>query len=541
MASNPNPAGAETWACPKCPRSGFKSQGAVRTHFMAKGHDLHCTICNKEFQTAKSFITHQKQHLNSDKSSLPPTRAGVTTAASLPKKPQITVNSLQPSGSKRQLSSHKLPRRPATKKPQVLQHELDELPQRPATTPMVQDGPKQKPKSRQNRSKSPVSKNEIFPHPLPERPAVDYARQDMLPRINQAVQNRSKPLSKGPAPMVGLAMWLPTSGSVAVVQESRTDLFQAQSIHRHVILQVQEQDVVFQELWIRCHSLQLLVVEGYNLGPFFAPKKIPEKPHYKNARKTNDRKGPPPAPVIPLTSFVVTPQQLPNQSQKRRRAVVLDCEMVQVEGNCRELAYLTAVDFLTNEILIDNYVQPTKRVWSWNTRYSGISCAEMNRARAEGRALNGWQHARQVLWEYVDADTVLMGHSLQNDLKVLGFYHSRIVDSQILTSEAVSILLPSDMALTRRWGLKTLAKELLEDDIQVGKKGHSALEDTLATRDVVIWCLRNRELLEAWAKRNRDEEVRKILAARKKTEENRKKKLEEEKKRKRRLKGSSRP
>lgn len=289
--------------------------------------------------------------------------------------------------------------------------------------------------------------------------------------------------------------------------------------------------MVFQELWLRCHSPKVLVMEGYNLGPFSAPRKIPEKkPQDKNTKKMHDKKGPPPVPVIPSTSFVVTPQWLPNHFQKRRRAVVLDCEMVQVEGNCRELAYLTAVDFLTNEILIDNYVQPTKRVWGWNTRYSGISCAEMNRARAEGRALNGWQHARQVLWEYVDADTVLMGHSLQNDLKVLGFYHSRIVDSQILTSEAVSILLPSDMSLTRRWGLKTLAKELLEDDIQVGRNGHSALEDTLATRDVIIWCLRNRELLEAWAKKNRDEEVRKILAARKKTEENRKKKLEKEKK-----------
>lgn len=310
-----------------------------------------------------------------------------------------------------------------------------------------------------------------------------------------------------------------------------TSLYQTQSINRHVILQAQEQDVVFQELWTRCHSPQLLVAEGYNLGPFSVPKKIVEvKIPKRNPRKISEKKGPPNDPVIPITSFVATPQQLPNQSTKKRRAVVLDCEMVQVAGNFRELAYLTAVDFLTNEILIDNYVQPTKKVWAWNTRYSGISCAEMNRARAEGRALNGWHHARQVLWEYVDADTVLMGHSLQNDLKVLGFYHSKIVDSQILTSEAVSILLPPDFTLTRRWGLKTLAKELLEDDIQVGRKGHSALEDTLATRDVVIWCLRNPKPLKVWAQRNQDEEVRKILEARRKAEERRKKKLEEERK-----------
>ncbi|KAJ6112155.1 Exonuclease RNase T/DNA polymerase III [Penicillium sp. IBT 18751x] len=533
MASNSYPE-TETWACPKCPKKGFKSQGAVSAHFMAKGHDLHCTICNRGFQTARGFIRHHKQHLNSDRSSFSPTRASVTTAASLPRKPRTTEDSLQVSDSKHETASHSILRRPATKRHQAPQHERDEVLKRSATKPQVEDLPKQNLKSRQNSSKSPASKNELFLHSLPERPAMDQGRQDMVQIIDQAVQKRSNPLPRASSPMIlgfsGLAIRFPPLGSVAVVQGSCTDLSQAQSIHRHVMLQVQEQDVLFQELSTRCHSDEVLITEGYRLGTFSMPKKMAEqKPHLKNTTRKNVKTGPSPAPVIPSISFVPTPQHLPHRSQKKRRAVVLDCEMVQVEGNYRELAYLTAVDFLTGEILIDNYVQPTKRVRGWNTRYSGISCAEMNRARAEGRALNGWQHARQVLWEYVDADTVLIGHALQNDLKVLGFYHSKIVDSQILTSEAVSNLLPFNMALTRRWGLKTLVKELLEDDIQVGKKGHSALEDTLATRDLVIWCLRNQELLEVWAKKNRDEEVRKILAARKKAEENRKKRLEKEK------------
>lgn len=243
MSSNSYPTEAETWACPKCPRSGFKSQGAVRAHFTAKGHDLHCTICNKSFQTAKGFITHQKQHLDSDKSSLPPTRASVTTATSLPKKPQITEKSLQPSGAKDQFSLHKLPRRPATKKLQALQHELDELPQRPATKPLVQDVPKQKLKSRQNRSKSPASRNKIFPHPLPERPAKDYARQDMVPRTNQAVQKRSNPLPTAPTPMTigfsGLAIRLPASDSVTVVKDSRMWQFHHCKVITDELLEVQ--------------------------------------------------------------------------------------------------------------------------------------------------------------------------------------------------------------------------------------------------------------------------------------------------------------
>lgn len=318
-----------------------------------------------------------------------------------------------------------------------------------------------------------------------------------------------------------------------------TDLDQTRSINRHVILHTQEQNLVFQELWTRCHTPGLLVAAGYNLGPSYVVSKTHDKKaQFKKTKETkaqskepNEKKAPPPPPVIPVTSFLATPNQPPNLSQKKRRAVVLDCEMVQVEGNRIELAYLTAVDFLTNEILINNYVQPTKRVWGWNTRYSGISCAEMNRARAEGRALRGWKHARQVLWEYVDSDTVLIGHALHNDLKVLGFYHFKIVDSQILTAEAVTILLPPDQTLSRRWGLKDLTKALLEDDIQAGKKGHSALEDTRATRDVVIWCIRNPEPLKVWANKARDEEVRRFLEEKRKKEERRKKKqVEAEKK-----------
>jgi len=360
------------YACPKCQKGGFKTASAVRAHLLAKGHDLHCTICNTHLPTVKSVMAHHNYH-------------------------QKRTNSVNPS---------------------------------------------------------------------------------------QAGQTRSTP------PASKLA------------------------IHRHVTLQVQEQDLIFQELWARCHSARLLSAEGYKLGPS-VEKRTQE-------RRADEKKRPLSVPVIPATSFLPTPKQLPNQTQKKRRAVVLDCEMVQVVGNSRELAYLTAVDFLTNEILINNYVQPTREVVHWNTRYSGISYTDMNRACAEGRALRGWMQARQVLWDYVDSDTVLIGHSLENDLKVLGFYHSKIVDSQILTSQAVRILLPPDEHLTRRWGLKLLTKELLEDDIQVGKNGHSALEDTRATRDVVIWCIRNPELLKVWAMKSRVEEERRLMEGKRRNEERRK-------------------
>ena len=207
--------------------------------------------------------------------------------------------------------------------------------------------------------------------------------------------------------------------------------------------------------------------------------------------------------------------------------------MVTVETGVNEIAFLSAVDFLTGEILINNYVQPTKKVINWNTRSSGLTSSIMNRAISMDLAiLGGWDRARQMLWDFMDVNTVLVGHSIQNDLNVLGMFHRRIVDSSILTAAAVYPELPSAQRLTRTWALKTLAKELLNYDIQNRKKGHSALEDAFATRDVVISCIQNPEELKAWAEDARKKEDEREIAREqervKRKEERERKKREEE-------------
>ncbi|KAL4949485.1 ribonuclease H-like domain-containing protein [Aspergillus filifer] len=174
--------------------------------------------------------------------------------------------------------------------------------------------------------------------------------------------------------------------------------------------------------------------------------------------------------------------------------------MVQVEGERTELAFLSVVDFFTGDVLIHNYVKPTKRVINWSTRYSGITRTAMNAAVAAGHALDGWPEAQQALWQYADTDTIFIGHSLHNDLKALRIIHPKIVDSAILTAEPVFNPGPEER-LRRTWALKAVAETLLGRAIQTrGKNGHDCLEDTYATRDVVIWCLLHPDQLSAWAR-----------------------------------------
>lgn len=199
----------------------------------------------------------------------------------------------------------------------------------------------------------------------------------------------------------------------------------------------------------------------------------------------------------------------------KRQAVVIDCEMVQVTGGKRELAFISAVDFITGEVLMNNYVQPQSKVTDWVTEISGVTASAVDAAISRGRAFRGWEKARQALWEHIGRDTILIGHSLNCDLSVLGIYHYKVFDSAIFTAEAVfPDFIRSTQGLKRLWGLKALARDLLNGfDIQNSSNGHDCLEDTMATREVVLFCLVNPELLKVWAEGARhkydDEEKKK--------------------------------
>ncbi|KAF4771950.1 hypothetical protein HAV15_011115 [Penicillium sp. str.  len=138
----------------------------------------------------------------------------------------------------------------------------------------------------------------------------------------------------------------------------------------------------------------------------------------------------------------------------------------------------------------------------------------MSSAVASGAAFRTWQEARDKLWELMDDSTVLVGHSFQFDLELLGMSHAKVVDSAILTAETVYPSIPSTKPLTRNWGLKILAKDFLGLNIQTSDCGHNALEDAYAARDVVIWCIRNPEDLKVWTEKAQLQEEHKLARSR---------------------------
>ncbi|KAL1855595.1 hypothetical protein Plec18170_004317 [Paecilomyces lecythidis] len=244
--------------------------------------------------------------------------------------------------------------------------------------------------------------------------------------------------------------------------------------------------------------------------------------------------------ILPLHSYLPPEDRIlhkfshyapapPSSAARRlpaRPAVVLDCEMVEVNYTTSEVVRLCAVDFLTGSVLIDTYVMPHGKITDYRTRYSGVTPSMLSKM-----AMVGWAAARAELYKFIDESTVLIGQSLNHDLDVLRVVHFNIIDTAIVTQMAVG------PECNRRWGLKALCSAFLDREIQNKKTGHDCLEDVFATREVLLWCLRSPEKLAVWAdaeretiRKKKEEEEAKRAADKKKKEEEKAKKAAEENK-----------
>lgn len=179
-----------------------------------------------------------------------------------------------------------------------------------------------------------------------------------------------------------------------------------------------------------------------------------------------------------------------------RKAVVLDCGMAGVEGGRSEIVTICAVDLFTGQVLVNSTVKPREPIRDWRSQFHGVTPPVMAIAVVSRLALDGWQAARAELWKHINADTVLVGHCLQNDLKALRIMHDRIFDTSIASAEAAMV----GKRARRRWGLRLLCKELLQLQIRQGHGTYRSMEDAMATRELALWCLCHPDELVQWGK-----------------------------------------
>lgn len=155
---------------------------------------------------------------------------------------------------------------------------------------------------------------------------------------------------------------------------------------------------------------------------------------------------------------------------RQTKQVAVDCEMVGagVGGRENQLARVSLVNSF-GETIYDTFVAPMQKVFDYRTEFSGVRPEDLQGA-PEFKTV-------QIDVAALTKGRILVGHSINNDLKVLLLSHPRKDIRDTANYKPFKKLLK-----TQYPSLKKLAKEILQVDIQSGE--HSSVEDARCTMKI---------------------------------------------------------
>ncbi|CAH0547116.1 unnamed protein product [Brassicogethes aeneus] len=175
-----------------------------------------------------------------------------------------------------------------------------------------------------------------------------------------------------------------------------------------------------------------------------------------------------------LEGFMTTLKPEKDNDQKNFTVYALDCEMCYTTKGL-ELTRVTIIDTECRTVY-ESLVKPLNPIIDFNTRFSGITKEQMDKTRT-----NILQIQANIL-HLCNSQTILVGHSLESDLKALKIVHSTVIDT--------SVLFPHKMGLPHKRALKALASEYIKKIIQNDVGGHDSAEDAITCMELLKWKLK---------------------------------------------------
>uniref|UniRef100_A0A8C3VZN9 RNA exonuclease 5 n=1 Tax=Catagonus wagneri TaxID=51154 RepID=A0A8C3VZN9_9CETA len=151
----------------------------------------------------------------------------------------------------------------------------------------------------------------------------------------------------------------------------------------------------------------------------------------------------------------------------------LDCEMC-LTSKGRELIRISLIAE-GGCCIMDELVKPDNKIVDYLTSFSGITKKILNPVTTK------LKDVQRQLKALLPPDAVLVGHSLDLDLRALKMIHPYVIDTSLLYVREQG----------RRFKLKFLAKTILGKDIQCPDRlGHDAVEDARTTLELARYFLK---------------------------------------------------
>lgn len=161
-----------------------------------------------------------------------------------------------------------------------------------------------------------------------------------------------------------------------------------------------------------------------------------------------------------------------SKAMKSNTMIAIDCEMVLCEDGSETIVKVCAVDH-NLEVILDNLVNPNKAISDFRTEITGISAKDLEGVTCSLKDI------QKSLKKLLSHGTILVGHSLHNDLKALKVDHARVIDTQL-------IFKCQNDSIRARASLNNLCKSVLGCEVRREGDPHNCLDDACAAMKLAL-------------------------------------------------------
>ncbi|XP_027078310.1 small RNA degrading nuclease 1-like isoform X1 [Coffea eugenioides] len=230
----------------------------------------------------------------------------------------------------------------------------------------------------------------------------------------------------------------------------------------------QDDDLKFFEKLLECHSNRDAVYQFQKTSP------DAESPEQRLVRLTLEH------PQYPIDysfpsheeGWLVMKRTKKSKTMTSTAMVAVDCEMVLCENETEALVRVCVVD-RNLQVKLNEFVKPSKAVVDYRTEITGIAAKDLDGATC---SLSDIQKSMKKLLSH---GTILVGHSLNNDLRALKLDHARVIDTSYIFKHG-------DGPSSRRLSLSNLCKSILGYELRKGQNPHNCLDDACAAMKLVL-------------------------------------------------------